>query len=314
MKINKNSKIFLAGHNGMVGSAIFRKLINNNYKNIITKTREELDLTNQKKVLDFLKKEKPYFVILAAAKVGGINANMRYKDQFLYQNLQIQNNIIYGSFLAGIKNLFFLGSSCIYPKNCPQPMKESDLLTGKLEETNESYAIAKIAGIKMCENLSQIHKLNYKSFMPPNLYGPNDNYDLENSHFYPALLKKIIIAKKKNKKEIVVWGNGKAKRELMFVDDFANAIIFFMKKEIKESFINIGIGKDFSINWYLKFLMKKMNAKIKIKYDLSKPNGMMRKCLDIKLARSYGWKSQNDLHKGFEITLKDLLKKIALQD
>jgi GDP-L-fucose synthase len=308
MKINKNSKIFLAGHNGMVGSAIMRKLLEKKFKNIITKSRKELNLLNQKNVFNFLKKEKPDLVILAAAKVGGINANLKYKDKFLYENLQIQNNIIYGSFLAGVKNLYFLGSSCIYPKNCPQPMKEYDLLSGKLEETNESYAIAKIAGIKMCENFSHIHKLNYKSFMPPNLYGPNDNYDLENSHFYPALLKKIYFAKKNNEKEIVVWGNGKAKRELMFVDDFADSIIFFMKKNIKESFINIGTGKDFSIKWYLHFLMKKLNAKIKIKYDLSKPNGMMRKCLDTRLARSYGWNPQNNFIKGFEITYKDFIK------
>ena len=312
MKINKNSKIFLAGHNGMVGSAIMRKLLEKKFKNIITKSRKELNLLNQKNVFNFLKKEKPHLVILAAAKVGGINANLKYKDKFLYENLQIQNNIIYGSFLAGVKNLYFLGSSCIYPKNCPQPMREYDLLSGKLEETNESYAIAKIAGIKMCENFSHIHKLNYKSFMPPNLYGPNDNYDLENSHFYPALLKKIYIAKKNNEKEIVVWGNGKAKRELMFVDDFADSIIYFMKKNIKESFINIGTGKDFSIKWYLQFLMKKLNAKIKIKYDLSKPNGMMRKCLDTRLARSYGWKPQNNFIKGFEITYKDFIKKLSL--
>ena len=219
--INKKSLIFIAGHNGMVGSAIKRKLIEKGYKKLLFKNRKQLDLLNQQKTFRFLKKNKPDFVILAAAKVGGIIANSKYKDQFIYENLQIQNNVIHGSYLAGIKNLFLLGSSCIYPKFCKQPMKEKYLLSGPLEESNDAYAIAKIAGLKMCEYYSENLNLNYKSFMPPNMYGPNDNYDTYNSHFYPALIKKIYYSKLNKKKYINIWGSGKARRELMFVEDFA---------------------------------------------------------------------------------------------
>ena len=225
MRLNKKDKIFLAGHNGMVGSAIYRKLKKHGYKKIITQSRKNLDLLDQKKTLNFINKNKPKLVIIAAARVGGIIANSTLKDKFLYENLQIQNNLIHGSYLTGVKNLFLLGSSCIYPKNCKQPMKEDYLLTGILEETNDAYSIAKIAGIKMCEYYSKAHKLNYKALMPPNLYGPNDNYDLIKSHFYPALIKKIHIAKKLNKKKLELWGTGKPKRELMFVDDFADSLI-----------------------------------------------------------------------------------------
>ena len=212
MKINKKSKIFIAGHKGMVGSAIYRKLLNEGYKKIIVADRNKLDLINQSKTLSFLKKNKPNFVIIAAAKVGGILANAKFKDKFIYENLQIQNNIIHGSYLAGVKNLFLLGSSCIYPKFCKQPMKEKYLLTGKLEETNDAYSIAKIAGLKMCEYYSKIHNVNFKSLMPPNLYGPNDNYDLKTSHFYPALFKKIYIAKKKKIKVFKNSWNRKSKK------------------------------------------------------------------------------------------------------
>ena len=309
MAINKNAKIFLAGHNGMVGSAIFKKLIEKGYKNIVTQNKVKLNLLNQDKTFNFIKRCKPQVVILAAAKVGGIISNLRFKDKFLYENLQIQNNIIHGSYLSGVKNLILLGSSCIYPKHCKQPMKEKYLLTGLLEETNDAYSIAKIAGIKMCEYYSEKHKLNYKSFMPPNLYGPNDNYDLNNSHFYPALLNKIHNAKKKNKKELIIWGTGKAKRELMFVDDFADALVFFMNKKIKQPFLNIGTGKDYPIKWYANFLMKKMNIKLKIKYDKSKPDGMAKKCLDIGLAKKYGWKPKNNFDKAFESTYRDFLQK-----
>jgi len=309
MAINKNAKIFLAGHNGMVGSAIFKKLIEKGYKNIITQNKVKLNLLNQDKTFNFIKRCKPQVVILAAAKVGGIISNLRFKERFLYENLQIQNNIIHGSYLSGVKNLIFLGSSCIYPKHCKQPMKEEYLLTGLLEETNDAYSIAKIAGIKMCEYYSEKHKLNYKSFMPPNLYGPNDNYDLNNSHFYPALIKKIHNAKKKNKKELIIWGTGKPQRELMFVDDFADALVFFMNKKIKQPFLNIGTGKDYPIKWYANFLMKKMNIKLKIKYDKSKPDGMAKKCLDIGLAKKYGWKPKNNFDKAFESTYRDFLQK-----
>ncbi len=306
--ITKKSKIFLAGHNGMVGSAILDRLKKNGYKNILVKSRRELDLSKQNQTFKFLKKNKPNFVILAAAKVGGILDNYKNKDKYIYENLQIQNNIIHGCFLAGVKNLFILGSSCIYPKHCKQPMKEKYLLTGPLEETNDAYSIAKIAGLKMCETYSNVHNLNYKSIMPPNLYGPRDNFDLKTSHFFPALIKKIYHCKLKKKKNLVIWGDGKAKRELMFVNDFADAFVYFMQKKIKEPFINIGIGKDFSITWYARYLMKKMKVKLNLKYDISKPNGMPRKCLDIKLAKNYGWKPKFNIDEGIRVTLSYFLK------
>ena len=309
MIVSKKDSIFIAGHRGMVGSAIYKKLINSGYKNILTQSRKKLDLLNQKKTFKFLKKNKPTLVIIAAAKVGGIVSNVKSKDKFLYENIQIQNNLIHGSYLSGIKNLILLGSSCIYPKNCRQPMKEKYLLTGQLEETNDAYSIAKIAGLKMCEYYSKKYRLNYKSFMPPNLYGPNDNYDLINSHFFPALIRKIHFAKINNKKNLIIWGSGKAKRELMFVEDFADALVFFMNKKIKQPFLNIGTGKDYTINWYANFLMKKMNIKLKIKYDKSKPDGMLKKCLDITLAKGYGWRPRGDINKAFVSTYKDFLKK-----
>ncbi len=308
--MNNKKKIFLAGHKGMVGSAIYKKLKINGYKNILVRSRNELNLLDQNKTFRFLKKNKPHFVILAAAKVGGIKANLKSKDKFIYENLQIQNNIIHGSYLAGVKNLFLLGSSCIYPKHCNQPMKEKYLLTGPLEETNDAYSIAKIAGLKMCEYYSKNYNLNFKSIMPPNLYGPNDNFDLETSHFYPALIKKIYLCKLNNSKKLIIWGTGKAKRELMFVEDFADAIIFFMKKKIKQPFLNIGTGKENSILWYAKYLMKKMKVKLKIKFDKTKPDGMPRKCLDISIAKTYGWKPINNLDKGFQITFNYFTKKI----
>ena len=310
MTVNKKSRIFIAGHRGMVGSAIYKKLVNSGYKNLLTQSRKKLDLLNQKKTFKFLKKNKPKLVIIAAAKVGGIISNVKSKDKFLYENTQIQNNLIHGSYLSGVKNLILLGSSCIYPKNCKQPMKEKYLLTGQLEDTNDAYSIAKIAGLKMCEYYSEKYKLNYKSLMPPNLYGPNDNYDRLTSHFYPALIRKIHFAKINNKKSLIIWGSGKAKRELMFVEDFADALIFFMNKKIKEPFLNIGTGRDYTINWYANFLMKKMNKKLKIKYDKSKPDGMPKKCLDISLAKGYGWRPRGDINKAFEQTYKDFLKKL----
>ena len=308
--MSNKKKIYLAGHKGMVGSAIYKKLKINGYKNILVRSRNELNLLDQNKTFRFLKKNKPHFVILAAARVGGIKANLKNKDKFIYENLQIQNNIIHGSYLAGVKNLFLLGSSCIYPKHCNQPMKEKYLLTGPLEETNDAYSIAKIAGLKMCEYYSNNYNLNFKSIMPPNLYGPNDNFDLDTSHFYPALIKKIYLCKLNNRKKLIIWGTGKAKRELMFVEDFADAIIFFMKKKIKQPFLNIGTGKENSILWYAKYLMKKMKVKLKIKFDKTKPDGMPRKCLDISIAKTYGWKPINNLDKGFQITFNYFTKKI----
>ncbi len=306
--LSKKSKIFIAGHKGMVGSSIQRKLIKIGYKNLLLVDKKKLNLLDQKKVYNFLTKNKPKLVIIAAARVGGIVANSKYKNKFLYENLQIQNNLIHGSYLAGIKNLIFLGSSCIYPRKCKQPMKEKYILTGKLEETNDAYAIAKIAGIYMCANYSKNYNLNYKSLMPPNMYGPGDNYDLQNSHFYPALINKIAKAKRQNKKYVILWGTGKAKRELMFVEDFADALIYFMNKDFKEPFLNIGTGKSYSIKWYTKFLMKKIGVNLKIKFDKSKPDGTPEKCLDISLAKKYGWKPKSDFHKGFDTTFKDYQK------
>ena len=306
--INKKSKIFVAGHKGMVGSAIIRSLKKRGFSKIIFTEKKKLNLLNQDKVFKFLKKKKPDLVIIAAARVGGIEANHKYKQIFIYENLQIQNNLIHGSYLANVKNLIFLGSSCVYPKFCKQPMKESYLLSGKLEESNDAYAIAKIAGITMCFNYSKKYKLNYQSLMPPNLFGPGDNYDLKTSHFFPALLKKVYFAKVKKKKILRVWGTGKPKRELMFVEDFADALIYFMNKKIKEPFINIGVGKDFTIDWYAKYIMKKLGVKLKISYDKSKLDGMPKKCLDITLAKKYGWKPTKNLDYGFDITLRDFLK------
>ena len=308
MRINKKDKIFLAGHNGMVGSSIFKKLIKNGYKNIIVQSRKKLNLLDQKKTLKFIDFHKPKIVIIAAARVGGIIANSTTKPKFLYENLQIQNNLIHGSYLSGIKNLFLLGSSCVYPKYCKQPMKEEYLLTNALEESNDAYAIAKIAGVKMCEYYSKNYKLNFKALMPPNLYGPNDNFDLMKSHFYPALLKKIYHAKNNKKSQLIIWGTGKPKRELMFVDDFADALLYFMNKSFKEPFLNIGIGKDYSIKWYANFLMKKLNVKLSIKYDKSKPDGMPKKLLDITKAKKYGWRPNNNFDEGFSSTYDYFLK------
>ena len=302
-------KIFLAGHKGLVGSAILRKLKKKNYKNIITADRKKLDLLNQSSVYKFLKKNKPDIVIIAAAKVGGVLNNSRYGADFIYENLQIQNNLINGSFINKIRKLIFLGSSCIYPKNSKQPIKEEYLLSGKLEETNEPYAISKIAGIKMCEAFNKQYNTNYLCLMPTNTYGPNDNYDLLDSHFFPALIRKAHECKLKGKKSIEVWGSGKPLRELIFVDDIADACIYFMNKKNKYSLINIGTGKDFTIKKYVNFLLKKLNLNIKIKFKKSKPDGVFRKVLDVKRAKKLGWKAKINLDKGFDITYRDFLKK-----
>ena len=309
--ISLKSKIYVSGHKGLVGSAIVRKLQSMGYKNVICKTRKELDLTNQNKVLVFLKKTKPDFIFLAAAKVGGIYSNNKYKADYIYENLSIQTNIIHSAYLCGIKNLIFLGSSCVYPRNCKQPIKEKYLLTGKLEKTNDAYAIAKIAGIKMCESYNLQHNTNYKCLMPTNTFGPNDNYDTFNSHFLPALIKKIYEIKKYNKSEIKLWGNGLAKREIIYVDDIADACLFFMKKKTGDYLINIGTGKDYTIRQYVQMLLKILipNKKVKIKYDLSKPNGTPKKVLDISLAKKYGWKPKSNFKKAIKLTYKDFVEK-----
>ena len=309
--INFNSKIYVAGHTGLVGSAIVRKLKKKGYKKIIFSNRKKLDLTNQPKVYKYLKKNKPKFVFIAAAKVGGINSNSQNKADFISQNLIIQNNLIYGCFLAGIKNLIFLGSSCIYPKKSKQPIKESYLLNGKLEETNEAYAIAKIAGLKMCESFNNQYNCNYKCLMPTNTFGPNDNYESNSSHFLPALIKKIHKLKVNNTNELILWGNGKSRREIIHVDDIADACVYFMKKKIKHTLINIGTGKDFSIKYYAQFISKLiLNKKIIIKYDRSKPNGVARKLMDISLAKNYGWKSKINLRNSILNTYKSYLREI----
>ena len=306
--IRKKSKIFLAGHNGHLGKSILKVLNQKNYKNLILRDKNKLNLLDQKKVFDFLKKNKPDLVIIAAARVGGIHANNRYRAKFIYENLQIQNNLIHGSFLAGVKNLIFFGSSCIYPKNINKPIAENLLLSGKLEYTNEPYAIAKIAGIKMCENYNIQFKTNYKCLMPCNSYGPNDNYDLKNSHFIAALIKKTYLAKKNKRNFLKIWGTGKPKREIIFVDDIANACIFFMNKNTKEALINIGTGTDKSIETYAKLIIKYFQVNLKIVKDKNMPDGIMRKLLNIKIAKSYGWKPKINFNDGLDITVKDFLK------
>ena len=311
--INKKSKIFVAGHNGLVGGAIVRKLIDKGYKNIITIEKKNLDLTDQSKVFNFLKKKKPKFIFIAAAKVGGIYSNNKFRAEFIHSNLSIQNNVIHGAYKCNIKNLIFLGSSCVYPKLCKQPIKEEYLLNGILENTNEPYAIAKIAGIKMCESYNYQYQTNYKCLMPTNTFGPNDNYDSLNSHFFPSLIKKIHTIKKNKKDTLTLWGNGSPKRELIFVDDLAEACVFFMNKKIKETFINIGTGKDLTIKEYANMLLKIIypGKKVKIKFDKSKPNGTPRKVLNINLAKKYGWVAKTDIKKAIEITYRDFVDKIS---
>ena len=307
--INKNSKIYVAGHNGLIGSAILRKLKDKGYTNIIYRSKKQLDLKSQVKVLNFLKKQKPNFIFIAAAKVGGIYANNKYKAEFIFDNLSIQSNLIHSAYLTGIKNLIFLGSSCVYPRNCKQPIKESYLLTGELEKTNDAYAIAKIAGIKMCESYNYQYKTNYKCLMPTNTFGPNDNYDSLNSHFFAALIKKSHQLKLNNKNELKLWGNGKAKREVIYVDDIADACIYFMKKKIKETVVNIGTGNDYTIKEYAKKILSQIipNKKILIKYDLRKPNGTPRKVLDVSLAKKYGWCSKTKLNEAILKTYHNFL-------
>ena len=301
-------KIFLAGHKGLVGSAILRKLKEKNYKNILTIDKKKLNLLNQNSVNKFIKKKNPKIIIIAAARVGGVLHNNSHGADFIYENLQIQNNLIHAGFKNKVKKIIFLGSSCIYPKNSKQPIKEKYLLTGKLEETNEPYAVAKIAGVKMCEAYNKQYKTDYTCLMPSNAYGPNDNYHSLNSHFFPALIKKAHECKVKKKKFFDVWGTGNPFRELIFVDDIADACVHFMKKKTKESLINIGTGKEMRIKDYVKFLIKKLNLNVKIKYDLKKPDGVYRKVLDVNLAKKYGWKSKFSLEDGFEITYKAFLK------
>ena len=306
--INKKSRIFVTGHKGLVGSAVIRRLNHYGYKNILYIEKKILDLRNQQKVFSFFKKNKIDAVINAAGKVGGIYANNKYKADFIYENLAIQNNVIHACFQNKVKSLIFLGSSCIYPRNSKQPIKENYLLTGELEKTNEPYAIAKIAGIKMCESYNFQYKTNYKCLMPCNLYGPNDNYDPKTSHFFPALLVKAINAKKNKKNKIIVWGTGKPKRELMYVDDLADACIYFLNKKTKESLINVGSGYDLRIIDIVKFILKKLNINCKIVLDRSKSDGTPRKIIDSSIAKKYGWFPKINLNDGFDLTFNSYKK------
>ncbi len=296
--MNKNSKIYVAGHRGMVGSAIVRELQNQGFDNIITKTHDELDLINQEKVTEFFAEEKPEFVFLAAAKVGGIEANRTKMADFTYENLQIQNNIIHNSYLKGVKRLVFLGSSCIYPKFAAQPIKEEYLLTGLLEQTNYGYAIAKIAGVKMCEAYADQYGCDFISLMPTNLYGINDNFDLNSSHVLPALMRKFHEAKVNNSEFVEVWGSGTPKREFLYVDDLARACLFAMNNKEVKGLVNIGVGEDLTIRELAELIKKTVGFKGELKFDATKPDGTPRKCMDVSKINSLGWKAKVSLEDG----------------
>jgi GDP-L-fucose synthase len=296
--MEKNSKIYIAGHNGMVGSAIKRRLEKEGYHNLTLRSSKELDLRNQFAVASFFEKEKPDYVFLAAAKVGGIVANNTYRAEFLYDNLLIEANVIHQSYLNGVKKLMFLGSSCIYPKLAPQPLKEEYLLTGPLEHTNEPYAIAKIAGIKMCDSYRDQYGCNFISVMPTNLYGPNDNYDLNTSHVLPALLRKIHEAKENGNDNVVVWGTGRPQREFLHVDDLADACYFLMQNYNEHGLINIGVGKDVTIAELSNIIKRIVGYSGEIVYDTTKPDGTPRKLMDVSKLNSFGWKASIPLEDG----------------
>ncbi len=305
--MNTTDKIYIAGHRGMVGSAIMRKLTTEGFSNIVTKTSSELDLRNQKNVHDFFEKEKPDYVFLAAAKVGGIMANDTYKAEFLYDNLMIETNIIQASFKNNVKKLLFLGSSCIYPKLAPQPLKEEYLLSGLLEPTNEPYAIAKIAGIKLCEYYREQFGCNYISAMPTNLYGPNDNYDLQNSHVLPALIRKLHTAKINHAPAVTLWGSGSPKREFLFVDDLANACFHLMQQYNDKQFVNIGTGEDLTIRELAEMIKNIIGYNGEIIWDTTKPDGTPRKLMDVSKAHSLGWKHEISLEEGIKKTYSNFL-------
>lgn len=303
--MEKNAKIYVAGHRGMVGSAIYRKLVKEGYNNIITRTSAELDLRNQQAVTDFFVAEKPDYVFLAAAKVGGIVANNTYRADFLYENLAIQNNVIHNAYLTEVKKLMFLGSSCIYPKLAPQPLKEDYLLTGTLEETNEPYAIAKIAGIKMCDAYREQYGANFISVMPTNLYGYNDNYHPENSHVLPALIRKIHEAKINNVKEVEVWGSGSPMREFLFADDLADACYFLMENYNEPNLINIGTGHDLTIKDLALLIKDVLAYDGELVFDTTKPDGTPRKLMDVTKLHDLGWKHQVELPEGIALAYQD---------
>ena len=309
--MNKTAKIYVAGHRGMVGSGITRLLKSRGYENVITRTHSELDLLNQAAVHDFLNTEKPDYIFIAAAKVGGIQANNIYRADFIYQNLMIECNLTHGAYQAGINNLMSLGSSCIYPRDCPQPIKEEYLLSGPLEQTNEPYALAKIAGIKLCENYNRQYGTKYVSVMPTNLYGPGDNYDLNNSHVLPALIRKAHEAKLRKDPYLMVWGSGKPRREFLHVDDMARACVQLMEQGYDGSFVNIGCGNDITIRELVEEVVAVVGFEGELQFDTSKPDGTPQKLLDVSKANALGWKAEIALRPGIQDAYKWFLEHVA---
>ena len=307
--MDKQAKIYIAGHKGMVGSAIYRKLVKEGFTNFVTRSSSELDLRNQQQVSDFFAQEKPDYVFLAAAKVGGIIANNTYRADFLYDNLQIQNNVIHSAYVNEVKKLMFLGSSCIYPKMAPQPLKEEYLLTGPLEETNEPYAIAKIAGIKMCDAYRDQYGCNYISVMPTNLYGLNDNYHPQNSHVLPALIRRFHEAKEQNAAEVIIWGTGSPKREFLFADDLAEACYYLMQNYNEPGLVNIGTGEDLTIKDLALLIKQIIGYTGEIKFDTAKPDGTPRKLMDVTKLTNAGWKYHTTLEQGIALAYQDFLSK-----
>ncbi|MEJ0081816.1 MAG: GDP-L-fucose synthase [Puia sp.] len=310
--MNSQDKVYVAGHRGMVGSAIKRKLESEGFKNLVYKTSDELDLRNQQDVHDFFQKEKPAFVFLAAAKVGGIMANDTFRADFLYENLMIESNIIHAAWKTNVKKLMFLGSSCIYPRMAPQPLKEEYLLTGLLEHTNEPYAIAKIAGIKLCDAFRAQYGCNYVSVMPTNLYGPNDNYDLKNSHVLPALIRKFHEAKINNEPFVTIWGSGEPKREFLHVDDLAEACLFLINHFDEAGLVNVGTGTDLSILELAKLVARITGYTGSIQKDISKPDGTPRKLMDVSKINAMGWKARITLEEGIRMVYGDYKEKLAV--
>lgn len=302
-----NTKIYIAGHEGMVGSALVRRLRRGGYHRLLLPKRSELDLTQQQQVKEFFAHEQPDYVFLAAAKVGGIHANNTYRATFLYDNLMIEANIIHAAWQAGVKKLLFLGSSCIYPRNCPQPIKEEYLLSGPLETTNEPYAVAKIAGIKLCEAYNNQYGTQYVCAMPTNLYGPNDNYDLDNSHVLPAFIRKAHDSKLQHNKEMIVWGSGTPKREFLYVDDMADACVFMMEKGISSGIYNVGSGEDITIANLASTVMQVIGCQANIVFDASKPDGTPQKLLNVERLRHLGWAAKTTLEQGIRYTYQDFL-------
>ena len=305
--VTRAARIFVAGHRGMVGSAIVRRLRRGGYDNLLLRGRDELDLTDQAAVERFFATERPDYVFIAAAKVGGIQANNTFRAEFLYQNLMIESNVIHAAWRAGVERLLFLGSSCIYPRDCPQPIREEYLLTGPLEPTNEPYAIAKIAGIKLCESYNRQYGTRYVSAMPTNLYGPNDNYDLASSHVLPALIRKAHEAKARGDSELVVWGSGRPLREFLYVDDMADACVFLMESGISEGLFNVGTGSDVSIRELAQTVMDVVGFQGRIVFDAAKPDGTPRKLLDVGRLRELGWRAATGLREGIALAYRDFL-------